>query len=98
MATVRLTNQARADLRDIWDYLAREAGPETADAQLRRIQSTAEGLAQMPYSAQARSDLGSDIRSRRSGSYMIYYRPIDGGIRVGRVLHGRRDVRSELFE
>jgi toxin ParE1/3/4 len=98
MPIVRLTAAARRDLRGIWDYLAREASPDLADETVRRIQKTASGLAFMPLSAQARPDLGPEVRSRRVSSYTIYYRSLSNGIEVGRVLHGRRNVTPEMLQ
>ena len=98
MPVVRQTRAARRDLQEIGRYLAREASPDIAIAQLRRIQRTADALAAMPYSAQPRPELGPEIRSRRVGSYMLYFRPQPDGIEILRVLHGRRDVGPEKFQ
>ena len=98
MPVVEKTSAARRDLLEIWRYLAREASADTATAQLLRIEDVADGLAAMPYSAQPRPELGPEIRSRRVGSYMVYFRPIPGGIEILRVLHGRRDIGPEKFQ
>ena len=97
MPTVRKTAQARRDLREIWRYLDRVASEDVANRELRRIQRVANGLAEMPHSAPTRPELGSGVRSRPTGSYNIYFRPIADGIEVIRVLHGARDVRPEMF-
>jgi len=39
---------------------------------------------------------GGDWRSFREGSYVIYYREIEGGIEFLRVVHGKRDQRRAL--
>ncbi|MEM1095038.1 MAG: type II toxin-antitoxin system RelE/ParE family toxin [Bacteroidota bacterium] len=97
MPVVERTRAARRDLMDIWRYLDREATTEVANAQLLRIEYIAERLAAMPYSAQARPELGRGIRSRRVGSYVLYFAPLPDGIEILRVLHGRRDVRPDML-
>jgi plasmid stabilization system protein ParE len=44
-----------------------------------------------------RSELGVDIRSMVSGSYLIFYRALDARGQVVRILHGRRDLHADLF-
>jgi toxin ParE1/3/4 len=51
-----------------------------------------ERLADMPGTCRLRGDLGPGLRSVAVGSYLIIYRPIEGGIEIVRVLHGRRDI------
>jgi len=82
---------------DIWRYLDREATTDVANAQLLRIEHIAERLAEMPFSAQSRPELGRGIRSRRVGSYVLYFAPLPDGIEILRVLHERRDVRPDML-
>ncbi len=39
-----------------------------------------------------RPELGEGIRSFPSGNYVIFYRTVEGGIEIMRVLHGARDI------
>ena len=39
-------------------------------------------------------ELAPNLRSFPVGNYVIFYRPIDNGIEVARVLHGARDIDS----
>ena len=43
-----------------------------------------------------RPELGTELRSFAVARYVIYYRPIEGGIEVIRVLHSARDVRRHI--
>jgi toxin ParE1/3/4 len=42
-------------------------------------------------------ELAPNLRSLPVGSYLIFYRPIDDGIQLIRVLHGARDITPEHF-
>jgi len=48
----------------------------------------------MPGTGRSRTDLGPTLRSVAVGDYLIIYRPIEGGIEIVRVLHGRRDINA----
>jgi toxin ParE1/3/4 len=45
---------------------------------------------------QDRSELMAGLFSFPVGNYVIYYRPIDGGIEVVRVLHGPRETQPRF--
>ena len=54
-------------------------------------------LAAMPFMWQARFDLAPGLRMFQVGSYLIFFRPIQGGIEVIRVLHGKRNITGRFF-
>jgi toxin ParE1/3/4 len=54
-------------------------------------------LAQSPAIGRLRSECASNLRRFPIGHYLIFYRPIDDGIAVARVLRGSRDLES-LFD
>ena len=45
-----------------------------------------------PGIGRPRAELQADLRSFPVGRYVLFYRPIKGGIEVARVLHGMRDL------
>ncbi|MDP6353479.1 MAG: type II toxin-antitoxin system RelE/ParE family toxin [Planctomycetota bacterium] len=96
MAQVIHTPQAEVDLLEIWVYIAENSTPTTADRFLDSIADKCQILATAPATGQDRSDLTTELRSSPIGNYIIFYRGIEDGIEVIRVLHGARDVR-ELF-
>ena len=51
----------------------------------------------MPYVGRHREELSPRLRSLPVGNYVIFYRPMEDGIEVARVLHGARDL-PPLFE
>jgi toxin ParE1/3/4 len=53
-------------------------------------------LSRHPLLGRSRTDLHPGLRSFPFGRYVIFYRPLDDGIEVVRVLHGARDIRRAL--
>jgi toxin ParE1/3/4 len=88
--------RAEADLLDIWRYIAQDS-PANADRLLDRIRDTLNRLAAMPFMGQARFDLGPGLRMFPVGNYLIFFQPIENGIEVIRVLHGRRHITGRFF-
>ena len=96
MSQYRVSDAASADLEEIWLFIAQD-DPDAADRFLRTIVSRFPTLASMPYMGRYREELSARLRSFPVGNYVIFYRPMDGGIEVVRVLHGARDF-PPLFE
>jgi toxin ParE1/3/4 len=88
--------RAEADLLDIWRYIAQD-NPANADRMLDRIRDTLNRLAVMPFMGQARFDLAPGLRMFPVGRYLIFFRPIESGIDVIRVLHGKRIITGRFF-
>jgi toxin ParE1/3/4 len=97
MSVFRYTSQAEADLDAITDYYA----VHNPDAGLRLLDAIAARcrlVAAHPRSGRLRTDLGDGIRSVVVGRYMIFFRMASNGIDVLRVLHGARDISTDMFE
>jgi toxin ParE1/3/4 len=82
---------ARLDLDDVWSYIAQD-DPEAADQFMRFLVSRFPLLASMPEMGRKREELAARLRSFPVGNYVIFYRPIEQGIEIARVLHGARDL------
>ncbi|WP_242097800.1 MULTISPECIES: type II toxin-antitoxin system RelE/ParE family toxin [unclassified Sphingomonas] len=82
---------ARSDAIGIWRYVATDS-EAFADALLERIDAKLRLLAANPRLGRERPELGNGLRSFTVGNYVLYYRPIDGGMELVRLLHGARDV------
>ena len=82
---------ARADLLDIWNYVADDS-PAKADRLLDSINKQCQTLARFPKMGRARNKLGASLRSFPAGNYVIFYREVSKGIEIIRVLHGARDI------
>jgi len=95
MARIIRTKLARADLRDIWLYIAQDS-IDAADRFLDRLDRTTRVIAKNPALGQRQDQIKQGLRRFVVGRYLIFYEPIVGGIRVVRVLHGARRWEDEL--
>lgn len=96
MPLANILPSAEADLADIWEYIAQNS-PVNADRLIDRIfQTCQESLASSPHLGRPREELSPGLRSLVLGDYIICYRPIDSGVEVVPVLHGRRDIEGTL--
>ena len=95
MPVVLKRPEAERDLLDIWLYIA-DDNLENADHFLDKLEQQCQSLARQPLMGQSQEELAPGLRSFPVGNYLIFYRPIDNGIDVIRVLHGGRYL-SALF-
>jgi toxin ParE1/3/4 len=93
MGRIQQTLQAQADLTDIWQYIGRN-DEAAADRLLEMIDQKLILLSDSPYLGKERFDLCAELRSFAVKSYLIFYRPLNDGIEVIRVLHGARDIEN----
>ncbi|EMI21741.1 Plasmid stabilization system [Rhodopirellula maiorica SM1] len=84
---------AQQDLSDIYDYIARDK-PIAAANWVEKIEEKCKLIAATPELGERRPEYGADIRSSVVGRYVIFFRPIENGIEVARVIAGDRDIRS----
>ena len=91
MKRCAFTLLARADLRDIYDYIAAK-DPDSALDFVTRLQLMCERLAEMPGLGRKRAEIAEDIRGFPVERYIIFYRIIEDGVEILRVLHGSRDM------
>lgn len=91
MGKVQRRPQAVRDLFGIWSYIARN-NADAADRLLLRFDDKLRLLSDAPGMGKSREDLGPGLRSFVVGEYVLFYRPIDGGIALISVLHGRRNI------
>lgn len=99
---VRRRIQAKLDLINHAVYLLTESSPETADRFVDAAEAAFTQLAgqpQMGWQLTFRNHRLSDMRVWRVKGftdYLIFYRPLDDGVDIIRVLHGRRDLENML--
>ena len=96
MKQFRVSDVARSDLDEIWLYIAQD-NLDAADKLIRANVSRFPKLAAMPLIGRQREELSPRLRSFPVSRYAIFYRPIENGIEIVRVLHGARDF-PPLFE
>ena len=81
------TLQAKADLRGIRSYIARDA-PATASAYVQQLRQSVERLREFPFSGQVVPELGrQEIREILHGNYRLIYRTGAGRIDILTVFH-----------
>jgi toxin ParE1/3/4 len=91
-----LSPRAQTDLDEIWDYTERNWGKEQAEAYIRLIGAAIKAIASSPERGKACDDIREGYRKYRAASHMIFFRPIDGGVDVVRILHRRMDFNRHL--
>ncbi|MFM9100245.1 MAG: type II toxin-antitoxin system RelE/ParE family toxin [Cyanobium sp.] len=92
-----LQPRARADLSDIWEFIA-EDSDDQADAVIDLIDQKFQLLAQRAGLGRRREELAEGLRSFPVGRYVIFYLPIPDGVQIVRVLHGARDIEAFFTE
>ena len=91
MANLVISPEAEQDLVDIWLYIA-EDQPINADCFLERLEEYAERVAEFNDMGIDRPELASNLKSFPVDRYILFYRQIENGIELVRVLHSSRDI------
>ena len=91
MSQILKRPRAKADLAEIWDYIA-EDSESRADTFIETMGGKLQTLADNPSIGRARDILGESVRSFPVGRYVIFYLPLQDGIDVVRILHSARDL------
>lgn len=91
MSKYRFTRTARKDLRAIKDYIAAQSVP-AAFRFLDEVKQKCSILAQFPEMGRPWHDLIPPLRSFPVDRYLIFYRPVKGGIQIVRILSGYQDL------
>jgi toxin ParE1/3/4 len=98
MARYVLAPSAEADIEDIWEWIALEGkSPASADALIDLFFEKFPLLATQPRMGVARPWLREDIRAFPVKSYIIFYRVIEGGVEIERVIRASRNIEA-LFD
>jgi toxin ParE1/3/4 len=83
------------DLEEIGDYIARD-NPERALSFIAEIEERCQNLLVAPSAFPARDNLLPGARMASYGRYLIFFRVVNGTVRVERIIHGARDLRNIL--
>jgi toxin ParE1/3/4 len=87
---------ASRDLNDIADYFAANS-LETGDQFFRAFHRKCQQLIAFPNSGKSYGTIHPDLRGLSLEGYVIFYRILDDGIEILRVVSGRRNFPA-LFE
>lgn len=94
---IRRSPQARRDLIEIWQFIADDS-ETAADRFLDRIETVLAMLRDNPLAGKARPELAAAIRSFPVGNYVLFYRPVEGGIELVRAMSSYRDIQPDAIE
>ncbi len=101
MARVVISPLAKADMREIGDYIRRELkNPSAAIGMIRRFRTAIDSLRTFPESGAPLLPPGKarcPYRFLVCGNYLIFYHADRATVMVDRVLYGRRDYMALLF-
>ena len=101
MSAYVLTPLAKADIFDIWCYIADDS-EDAADRVEQAIYGACALVAQAPMRGHSRPDLTSrSLRFwtlTRYPNYIVVYRPDTAPVQVVAVLHGKRNIRRILYQ
>jgi toxin ParE1/3/4 len=89
---LRLTADARADLRSILRYTARQWGTRQRDVYRAQLDAGMNDLIDYPERGQERPDIYQGCRAFRVEQHILYNRLTETEILIGRVLHVRQDA------
>ncbi|MEI9895940.1 MAG: type II toxin-antitoxin system RelE/ParE family toxin [Chthoniobacter sp.] len=96
MPQILRTRASRSDYDEIWSYIAvRDLA--AADRVVDQFDATLKVIASTPHIGRKVDELASGLRSFPLGNYLIFYRPIEDGIQLIRLLHGAREITPEYF-
>ena len=96
MPRILRTPDSRSDYDEIWSYIA-VRNLDAADRLVMQFDATLSVIATTSLMGRDVSELGVNLRCFPVGNYLIFYRPIEEGIQLIRVLHGARDITPEFF-
>jgi toxin ParE1/3/4 len=93
MSRYVLTIPAKQDLKEINRYIIRY-NPGAARKFNEKIKHQCKLLADFPNMGESCDNFASGLRSFPVEDYLIFYRPIDGGVEVVRIVSGYRDLET----
>jgi toxin ParE1/3/4 len=96
MPRILRTRKSREDYVSIEDYIA-QTSPQNAEMIIRLFDEKLAFLAANPLIGRPRPELATNFRSWNVHRFVLFYRPIEDGIILIRVLHAAMDITARLF-
>jgi toxin ParE1/3/4 len=91
-----LSPRAQDDVDDIWEHTVTRWGIDQAELYIGQLWQNIEAVARKPTNGRACPEVRAGYYKYRSASHYLFYRPIDGGIDIVRILHERMDFPQHL--
>lgn len=95
MAAVTFSPRSRQDLLEIGDYIAKDSRAN-ARRFVAKLVEQCKRIGAAPLGFPGREDLAPGLRMAALGRYVIFFRVIEGTVRIERVLHGARNLPTVL--
>lgn len=95
MTPVAFSPRARQDLLDIGDYIAKDS-LTNARRFVAKLTEQCRRIGRAPLGYVSREDLAPGLRMAALNRYVIFFRVVDGVVRIERVLHGARNLPAIL--
>ena len=92
MASIVYSGLARADLAEIWAFIAERDGERRAEAVLERIERRINQLADHPELGPSRPEIGPGARSLTCERWLALYDIRRENVRIIRIVDGARDL------
>jgi toxin ParE1/3/4 len=94
MKRIRVSADARADLDEIWSYIAFRDSESRANAVIDQLNSRLPLIASAPAIGRKRESIAPGMRSLPLGAYIIFYREMETHVSILRVVHAARSLRK----
>jgi len=95
MAPVTFSPKSRQDLLDIGDFIAKDSRANARRFVAQLIEQC-QRIGRTPMGYASREDLAAGLRMAPLGRYVIFFRVLDGTVRIERVVHGARNLPAVL--
>jgi len=95
MAAVTFSPKSRQDLLDIGDYIAKDTRAN-ARRFVGKLMEQCKRIGNAPLGYASREDLAPSLRMAALDRYVVFFRVIEGTVRIERVLHGARNLPAVL--
>lgn len=92
MTRLRLSQEAREDLRSIWMYSADRWGAQRANRYVETIRTAITGLTNGKTASRSAEGVLPGCRRAICGRHVVYFREDGDAVEVIRVLHQRMDA------
>ncbi|HLF96812.1 MAG TPA: type II toxin-antitoxin system RelE/ParE family toxin [Methylococcaceae bacterium] len=91
MPAVAFSPKSRQDLLDIGDYIAKDSRGNARRFVAKLIEQCKK-IGRVPLGYAGREDLAPGLRMAALDRYVIFFRVLDGEVRIERILHGSRNL------
>ena len=98
MAAVVYSRRARADMLDLWLWIAEKSGQPIADTVIDRIERRIASLERHPQMGPKRPDIARGARILMVERWLVLYACDSDDVRIVRVIDGASDLRDIGWE